>query len=58
MELFVDDGVPERSHRKNILSSTYRKTGIAHCETAKGETLVVITYAGNFALTDGMQGAI
>jgi len=58
MELFVDDGVPERSHRKNILSSTYRKTGIAHCETAKGETLVVITYAGNFALNPDKQGAI
>jgi uncharacterized protein YkwD len=54
MELFIDDGVVGRRHRDNIWSSTYRKTGIAHCKTANRETLVVITYAGNFVLAPAM----
>lgn len=58
MELFIDDGVVGRGHRSNIWDSTYRKTGIAHCETANRETLVVITYAGNFVIAPARQRAV
>jgi uncharacterized protein YkwD len=29
LRLFIDDGVPDRTHRKNMLSREY--TGIAYC---------------------------
>ena len=48
MNLIIDDGVPDRGHRKNIFSKAFRRGGAA-CGPHPGfETVCVIDFAGEF----------
>jgi len=49
MGLFIDDGVPDRGHRTNMLNSNFGQTGIAFCRhTSKFNFMTEITYTGRF----------
>jgi uncharacterized protein YkwD len=48
MQLIVDDGVPDRGHRKNIFAPDFRVAGIACGPHPAFETSCVIDFAGWF----------
>jgi hypothetical protein len=48
MQLFIDDGVPNRGHREAILSRDYEVTAISTCCHSGYDYQTVITYAGGF----------
>jgi len=48
MNLIIDDGVPDRGHRKNIYTRAFRRAGVG-CGPHPGfETVCVIDFAGGF----------
>ena len=48
MQLVVDDGVPERGHRKNLFSKSFGTAGVA-CGSHRGyDSMCVIDFAGSF----------
>lgn len=51
VQLYIDDGVPGRGHRTNILGDG-RLTGIAYCQHKVYGGMLVIVYAGGFELND------
>jgi len=46
--LIIDDGVPNRGHRRNIFDPNYKITGIAVSEPMSFGSKCVITYVGGF----------
>lgn len=47
----VDDGVPNRGHRRNLLSTNYRYLGVAVGERSDAGSMCVLTIAGDFVET-------
>ncbi len=46
--LLIDDGVPDRAHRKNILNSQYRYIGVSYGKHPTYQSMCVIDYAGYY----------
>ena len=46
--LFIDDGVPSRGHRNNIMSSTYKVVGNNNGSHAKYGVMTTLNYADKF----------
>jgi uncharacterized protein YkwD len=53
ISLLVDDGVPSRGHRKNLLESQFAVVGVACGKHKEYRTMCVIDYAGKYA--DGKE---
>ena len=50
VQLLIDDGVPGRGHRKNILSKDFSSTGVGYSKQHKlYGSVCVITYAGGYS---------
>jgi uncharacterized protein YkwD len=48
ISLLIDDGVPNRGHRENILNPCSRYAGVSHGGHPSYETMCVIDYAGEY----------
>lgn len=48
ISLLVDDGVPSRGHRKNIMNPEFRYVGVAHGTHPQIRTVTVMDFAGGY----------
>jgi uncharacterized protein YkwD len=46
--LIIDDGTPNRGHRRNIFDPNHRVTGVSVTDASTGGAKCVLTYAGGF----------
>ncbi len=56
LQLVIDDGVPSRGHRKNLLNPTYRVAGVACARHKVFDVVCVIDVAGGYRDRAGLQG--
>ena len=51
MALYIDDGVPNRGHRKALMRPQYKYTGIAECDhNSDMKKMYAFAYSSNFNL--------
>jgi uncharacterized protein YkwD len=48
MALIIDDGLPDRGHRKNIFDAQARLIGVACSNRVAGQILCVTTFAAGY----------
>jgi len=48
VQLYIDDGVPSRGHRVNIVNPALKLTGMAYCDHARYGNMIAVVYAGTF----------
>jgi len=48
LQLLIDDGVPSRGHRKNIMNSNYKLSGVSCGSHLKYNYMCLINYADNY----------
>jgi uncharacterized protein YkwD len=53
--LIIDDGTPNRGHRRNIFDPNHRVTGVSVTDSPANGAKCVLTYAGGFQLKPGVQ---
>ena len=49
LNMYIDDGVPERSHRKNMLNEKMSLAGVAYCQHKFYGGMLVTVYANGFS---------
>ncbi|EGR33777.1 scp-like extracellular, putative [Ichthyophthirius multifiliis] len=58
LTLLIDDGVPNRGHRNNILAQQYQKIGIASASHIEYQVCLVINYATEYTQHGGKLNGI
>lgn len=53
--LIIDDGTPNRGHRRNIFDANHRVTGVSITDSSTHGAKCVVTYAGGFQEKGGAQ---
>ena len=48
MALIIDDGLPDRGHRKNMFDAQARLLGVACSDRVAGQILGVMTFAAGY----------
>jgi uncharacterized protein YkwD len=48
IQLLIDDGVPDRGHRKNLFNPELHQAGAGHAPHRDYRVVTVIDYAGGF----------
>jgi len=48
IQLYIDDGVPARGHRINMINPELKLTGMAYCQHRTLGGMMVVTYAKSF----------
>jgi len=52
VQLYIDDGVPDRGHRVNMLSPDFELVGMAHCKHSRFGGMLAVAYATSFEPND------
>ena len=47
LRFYIDDGIPGRGHRKNMINPEFTKTGIAHCTHKTLDEMIVVIYGSD-----------